>query len=114
MQINQRLHEDICILELQGKLSIGYGDIALREAVREALDHGYLKIVLDFRNTKSMDSSGLGELVRAQQAVKEAGGKIVLTGVSDGVQDVLEMTRLIGIFEEFDPQEDALLEIANF
>lgn len=106
--------DDICVIEFDGKLTIQEGgDVQLRKAVESALEHGLKKIVLDLRGARAVDSSGLGELIRAKSSVRDSGGQIVLTGVNDKVQDVLEMTRLIGVFKEFDSAEDAMMEIAN-
>lgn len=111
--VRARHQDDVCIIELLGRLTIGEGDTLLREEVKNAVDEGYKRIVLDLRETVAMDSSGLGELIRAKGTVRQAGGQIVLAGVKNKVQDVLEMTRLIGIFEEYDSADDALMEIAN-
>lgn len=113
MLVRRRTEGDICILELDGLLTRGDGDVQLRNAVQEAVEDGYRKLVLDLRKTRRMDSSGLGELIRAKSVIQDSSGQVVLTGVRDKVQDVLEMTRLIGVFEEFDSPEDALMEIAN-
>lgn len=108
-----QIRDDVCVIEFRGKLVIGDGDVKLRQAVRDALEQGYRRIVLDLHGAVSMDSNGLGELVRTKTTVANAGGQIVLSGVKDKIQDILEMTRLIGIFEEFDSPDDALMEIAN-
>jgi anti-anti-sigma factor len=55
-----------------------------------------------------MDSSGLGELVRCKASANAAGATIKLLHVRDKVQQVLEMTRLIGVFEDFDDEIDAI------
>jgi len=108
MQIKTRQEEGVTIVELEGKLTIGVGDVQLREAVVDLLERGKRKILLDMRRVKTMDSSGLGELVRCKASANAAGATIKLLHVRDKVQQVLEMTRLIGVFEDFDDEIDAV------
>ena len=63
MKITKRERGGVTILDLEGRLSIGQGDIALREAIQALLRSGESMILLNLRGVKSMDSSGLGELV---------------------------------------------------
>ncbi len=108
MKITTREEEGITILELVGKLVIGDGDVEMREEVTDALDHGAKKILLNLQGVKMMDSSGLGELIRCKATSEKAGATIKLLHVEDKVQEVLEMTRLIGVFETFDDEIDAV------
>ena len=55
-----------------------------------------------------MDSSGLGELIRCKASANNAGATIKLLHVEDKVQEVLEMTRLIGVFDNYNEETDAL------
>ncbi len=108
MKITTREEESITILELVGKLTIGEGDVQLREEVRDVLNHGAKKVLLNLQGVKMMDSSGLGELVRCKASAGAAEATIKLLHVEDKVQEVLEMTRLIGVFETFDDEIDAV------
>ncbi len=108
MKIKSRTEEDVTILDLDGRLTIGTGDVQLRVAIVELLETGVQKILLNLRKVRSMDSSGLGELVRAKATSGKAGATIKLLHVEDKVEQVLEMTRLIGVFETFDDEIDAV------
>lgn len=108
MKIKSRREEDVTILDLDGKLTIGAGDVQLREAIVDLLDDGVKKILLNLKKVKSMDSSGLGELVRAKSRSVEAEATIKLLHVEDKVEQVLEMTRLIGVFDTFNDEIDAV------
>ena len=108
MQINVREEEGVVILALDGKLTIGDGDVKLREEVKDQLDKGHKKLVLDLKGVKTMDSSGLGELIRCKASAAAADATIKLLHVEDKVQEVLEMTRLIGVFDHFNEETDAL------
>ena len=108
MKVINRQEEDVHVVELDGKLTIGVGDVELREAVRDLLDGGAKKILLDLKKVRTMDSSGLGELVRSKATASSQGATIKLLHVEDKVHDVLEMTRLIGVFENFNDEIDAV------
>ena len=108
MKIKSRKEEGVTILDLTGKLVIGEGDVQLRDAIRDLLDSGVKKILLNLQGVRMMDSSSLGELVRSKSAASSVGATIKLLHVEDKVQEVLEMTRLIGVFEAFDDEIDAI------
>lgn len=108
MKIGMRIEEDIAILALEGRLTIGEGDVQLREDVEDLLKEGRKKLLLNLQGVKMMDSSGLGELVRAKANAEGAGATIKLVHVEDKVQQVLEMTRLIGVFDTFNDEIDAI------
>lgn len=108
MKIKSRKDEGVLILSLEGKLTIGEGDVLLRDELRDALEHGEKKILLDLGGVKTMDSSGLGELVRSKASAQNAEATIKLLHVQDKVQQVLEMTRLIGVFEDYNDEIDAI------
>lgn len=108
MKIKSREEEDVIILDLDGRLTIGAGDVQLREAIVDLLERRVKKILLNLKKVKAMDSSGLGELVRAKSRSVDAGATIKLLHVEDKVEQVLEMTRLIGVFDNFDDEIDAI------
>jgi len=108
MKIQTRTEEDVTILDLDGKLTIGLGDVQLRDAVREALNDGAKKLLLNLKGVRTMDSSGLGELIRCKATAANRGATIKLLHVEDKVEEVLEMTRLIGVFDNFDDEIDAV------
>lgn len=108
MKIRTREEEGVIIVDLEGKLVIGDGDVELRDEVGDILDRGTKKILLNLGGVKMMDSSGLGELVRCKATANEQEAVIRLVHVEDKVQEVLEMTRLIGVFDTFDNEIDAI------
>lgn len=108
MNIKTREEEGVTIVDLDGKLTIGVGDVKLREEVSDQLEKGVKKILLNLDKVKTMDSSGLGELVRCKSIADDAGATIKLLYVQDKVQQVLEMTRLIGVFDDYDNEIDAI------
>ncbi len=96
------------VLQPRGKITIGGGDIALREAVQKALEGGWHKIVLDLNQVTTMDSSGIGELVSVYTTVSSRGGHLVLSRPPDKVREILNITQLISVFEIYDTVEAAI------
>lgn len=108
MNISRRQDEGVTVLALDGKLTIGDGDVALRDGVTDLIHEGVKKILLDLGGIKAMDSSGLGELIRMREMANRSDALIKLLHVEDKVREVLEMTRLIGVFETYDDPIDAI------
>ena len=113
MKISVRHREGVTILDLQGKVTIGAGDIQLRDAVREALDAGARNILLDMRGVKEMDSSGIGELVSSYTTVANRGHKLALEHLPPRVSDILQMTQLYTVFDIYDDEDNAVEELAG-
>ena len=69
MKIPVRNRDGVTILQPTGKITIGIGDVALRDAVDDALAAGSTSILVDFQRASKMDSSGMAELVAAFKKV---------------------------------------------
>ncbi|MCH9651858.1 MAG: STAS domain-containing protein [Deltaproteobacteria bacterium] len=108
MKIAARHQDGVTILDLKGKITIGVGDVALREAVHEALDAGARNILLNMKEVSTVDSSGIGEMVSTYTTVTNRGGKLKLVDLPSKVADVLQITQLITVFETFDDEQEAI------
>ena len=73
MKIVERQVGDVIILDIQGKILIGEGDDALREAVTRLVESGKKKILLNLADVPYVDSAGLGEIVRCYTTVSKQG-----------------------------------------
>lgn len=108
MKISKREVGGITILEPKGKITIGAGDVALRGALEELIHGNESKILLNLKGVKKMDSSGLGELIAAHNAVSEAGGSIKLLNLPSKLHGVLGITQIVSVFDVFDDESEAL------
>lgn len=108
MKIDARHEKGVTILEPRGKITIGVGDVALRNAVAEAMTAGASDILVNLGNVTTIDSSGIGELVSAYTTVTNRGGKLKLENIPPKVNDILQITQLIQVFEIFDNEEEAV------
>jgi anti-sigma B factor antagonist len=108
MKIDKRVQGGVTILDVEGKITIGKGDVALREAVQQALAEGATKLLIDLADVTMIDSSGVGELVSAFTTVTNRGGKLKLLNLPPKVNDILQITQLITVFEVFDNVNEAV------
>ncbi len=108
MKIKARHEQGVTIIEPKGKITIGVGDVALREAVHEAIEAGARNILADLGGVSTIDSSGIGELVSAYTTVTNRGGKLKLANLPAKVTDILQITQLISVFEVYDTEQEAL------
>jgi anti-sigma B factor antagonist len=99
MQVITRVIGDIAVLDISGRITVGEGNIILREIVRELVDQGSTKIVLDLSQVQYIDSSGIGELVKTHTTVRNQGGQLKLVNLNRRVTDLLQMTKLAAVFD---------------
>ena len=99
---------DIRIIELSGKITIGAGDVKLRELISQAVEEGKNDIVLDLGGVTAIDSSGIGEMVACYTTVTKRGGQLKLMHLSPKITDILQVTQLITVFDVFDDEREAL------
>ncbi len=112
MKIVERQIGDVVILDLHGKILIGEGDDALREAVTKLADAGKTKILLNLADVPYVDSAGLGEIVRTYTTVSRKGGKLKLLNLTKKIQDLLSITKLLTVFETYESENDAVRSFA--
>ena len=108
MNISQRQVGDVTILDVSGKITIGVGDVQVRDAVHMALGSGARNLILNLKNVTTIDSAGVGELVSAYTTVTNRGGKLKLVNLPSKVNDILQITQLITVFEVYDEEKEAV------
>ena len=99
---------DVTVVALTGRITLGEGTSRLRDAVRQALDRGRNKLVLNLAEVMYVDSSGLGELVHALTSVRRGGGQLKLSNLQALMRDLIQVTRLYSVFEVFPDEESAV------
>ena len=99
MQTTTRHIGDVAVLDISGRITLGEGNVMLRELVRELADKGNKKIVLNLGEVQYIDSSGVGELVKTHTTVRNQGGQLRLVNLNKRVHDLLQMTRLSAVFD---------------
>jgi len=111
MRTETRQIGDVTVLDISGRITLGEGNVALREIARELTDKGEKRVVLNLGEVTYIDSSGLGELVKALTTIRNKGGELKLVNLPKRVSDLLHMTRLSAVF---DIRKDEASAIASF
>ena len=110
MSVKLTSHEagEVIVVDASGKLTLGEGTSTLRAKIRELVDGGSRRIVLNMAGVSYIDSSGLGELVASHTTVTTAGGQIKLLNLAKRVHDLLKLTKLYTVFEAFEDEAAAV------
>jgi anti-sigma B factor antagonist len=108
MKIDIRTIGDIRILDCSGKITLGEGTMSIRNTVRDALQSGAKKIILNLADISYIDSAGVGELVSTFTTTVNNGGKLKLLNLTKKVQELLTITKLLTVFEVFNDEKAAL------
>ncbi|TSD83599.1 STAS domain-containing protein [Mycobacterium sp. KBS0706] len=95
-------------LDVQGKVTLGTGDVELRNAVQQALNGGANNILLNLGGVSVIDSSGIGEFVASYTSVANRGGKLMLVSLPPKVNDILAITQMITVFDVYDSETEAV------
>ena len=111
MKTSIRQIEDITIVDVSGRITVGEGNVMLRETVLGLIEKGRKKILLNLHDVGYVDSSGIGELVKSYTTVRNQGGQMKLFNLSKRVHDLLQLTRLYAVF---DIQADEASAIQSF
>ena len=108
LNIRERQAGDVTILDMEGKITIGEGSVAVRSAIRRLLEEGKKKILLNLAGVGYVDSSGIGELVSSYTTINREGGQLKLLNLTQKIQDLLAITKLLTVFDTYDDEATAL------
>ena len=111
MQIKEQKQGDVVVLALKGKLMGGPETMAVHEKVKELSENNVTKVVIDLGKVKWMNSSGLGILIGSMTTLKNPGGELKLAAVTEKVQSLFMITKLVTIF---DTEDDVETAVKNF
>jgi anti-sigma B factor antagonist len=98
----------VAVVWLDGRIVLGEETIALREKVKGLLCEGKKKLVLNLKNVMFIDSAGLGALVAAHSSAKSNGATLRLCNLGTRANELLQLTRLVTIFEISNSEADAV------
>ncbi len=108
MTVGERTVGDITILDIGGRMTVQDGADLFREAVQQLVNRGRSKLVVNLRAVPYIDSTALGEMVRAYTSITRRSGSLKLLNLTARVHDLLAMTGLLSVFECFDTELKAL------
>ena len=108
MKTTVRQAGQVAVVDLNGKITIGEGDIVLRDTVVDLLEKNTKNILLNLERVSYMDSAGIGELVACYKRTRQKGGNVKLLNPSGKVLDLLQLTKLEEVFETYPTEAEAL------
>jgi anti-sigma B factor antagonist len=109
MTISERTAGTVCVLDVQGPITLGPGGAdLLTDKVRSLLQQGQKQLVINLAGVPYMDSTGLGAMVHAYATTTRQGGSLKLLNSTRKLHDLLVITKLATVFESFDSEPAAL------
>ena len=98
----------ITLVDLSGRIALGEGSALLRKTIRDLLDGGRKRIILNLGDVNYIDSSGIGELVSGFTAVRSREGELKLLNLTKKVHDLLQITKLFTVFDVYSDEPTAV------
>jgi anti-sigma B factor antagonist len=108
MSLHERRIGDVTIIDIDGRITVQDGADIFRDVVRQLVRQGRVKLVLNFQNSSYIDSTALGEIIRAYATVTRMGGTLKLLNVTGRIHELLMVTRLLTVFDLFDAEAEAV------
>ena len=108
MNVEVRSVGDIKILDWRGKITLGEGTSAVRNTVRDIVNGGVKKIILNLADVNYIDSAGVGELMAAYTSVTNLGGRLKLLNLTKKLNEALAITKLLTVFDVYDNEKAAV------
>ncbi len=99
---------DVVVISCEGRITLGLATNTLRNLMREAMESGARKLVVDFSGTTQLDSTGIGELVGALSLANEKGAALKLAKMPPKIRELLRITRLDTVFDVRESLQEAL------
>jgi anti-sigma B factor antagonist len=111
MKIEIRTIGDARILDCSGQITLGEGTMTIRNTVRDVMQAGVKKIILNLSNVTYIDSSGVGELVSTYTTVVNNGGQLKLLNLTKKIRELLTITKLLTVFDVSDNEQTMLASL---
>lgn len=112
LEVKERQAGDVTILDMKGAVRMGEGSIALRDAIRRLAGEGKKKVLLNLGGVNYVDSSGIGELIANYTTISREGGQLKLLNLTERIQNLLVITKLLTVFDAYDNEAEALKSFA--
>jgi anti-sigma B factor antagonist len=113
LRITTREVDGVTVVLLDGQIVLGEETNALREKVKFLLAEGRSKLVLDLANVTNIDSAGLGALVSVHSTASQRGVSLRLCNLGARFKELLQVTRLITVFDVSDNETEAVRAMAK-
>ena len=108
MKLSSRVDGDVTILDVEGKILLGDGDVEIKQAIDDLLREGRKKFLLNIAKVPYIDSAGLGQIIRCCTAIRKEGGTLKLLSPNPRIIDLLTVTKLVNVFDWYNEETGAL------
>ena len=108
VKLTTRQVGDVSVVDVAGRITLGEGSSALRDALRDMINKNQKKILLNLGEVNYIDSSGIGELVSGFTTVTNSGGQLKLLNLNKRVKDLLQITKLYTVFDVHEDEAGAI------
>jgi anti-sigma B factor antagonist len=112
VKLSSRQVGDVAVLDVAGRITLGEGSSAMRDALRDMVGKNHKKILLNLADVSYIDSSGIGELVSGFTTVTNNGGQLKLLNLNKRVKDLLQITKLYTVFDVHEDEASAVRSFA--
>ncbi len=113
MKFSSRQVDGVVILDIEGKILLGDGDVEIKMAIDGHLSKGHKRIVLNLAKVPYIDSAGLGEIIRCYTAIRKSGGDLKLLAPNQRLVDLLSVTKLVNVFDWYSDEASALASFSS-
>lgn len=108
MKFSTRKSSNVVIIDVDGKIVLGDGDVEIKKTVDQLLSRGNKNFILNLTHVPYLDSAGLGEIIRCYTTLRKSGGNFKLLSPNQRIVDLLTITKLLDVFDTFDNESAAV------
>lgn len=113
MKFSSRQVENVVIIDIEGKILLGDGDVEIKQAVEGHLAKGHKNVLLNLAKVPYIDSAGLGEIIRCYTTIRKHGGDLKLLAPNQRLVDLLGVTKLVNVFDWYGDESSALASFSS-
>jgi anti-sigma B factor antagonist len=113
MKLSSRQVGNVVVIDVEGKILLGDGDIEIKKAVDEHIARGRNKILLNMAKVPYVDSAGLGEIIRSYTGIRKSGGDLKLLAPNQRLIDLLTVTKLVNVFDWYGEESTAIASFSR-
>ena len=108
MRISARRNNKTTIFDLSGDIDFANSPEVRQSVLREIQEIRPARVVVNLTEVRYIDSSGVASLVEGLRAARDLGSRFILFGLSTAAREVLQLSRLLKVFEVYDSEDEAL------
>jgi len=113
MQLAQKEENGVAILQPKGKIMGGPDATVLRETIHDLVTENKLRVIIDLAQVEWMNSNGLGILIAGMTTLRDNHGDLKLANVTEKIQSLLTITKLVTVFEAYDTVAEAVASFTS-